>query len=508
MAEPIERKRAVIYTRVSSTEQTEGFSLQTQEQFCREYAAQNGYDIERVFIERGVSAKTTDRPELQDMLRYIATNHRRLRAVIVYAASRLARQAYDHLELRATITRYGLRLLSVKEDFQDTPQGRKNETISAAEAQYDNEERAEKCTAGMIAAVQAGRYVWYAPLGYVNGGSRRRQSLVLDNSTTVSLVRKSFALIDAGFAVTKALQQVKSEGLRCRTGRELSLNTFRTMLMNKTYTGYIVAFGLTVRGDFDPIVSEDVFYRVQPKLHRAQKVKKVRYLRDNPEFPLRGVVRCPTCGHMMTASQSRGNGGKYGYYSCSKCGKSRFGKETLEHWFVENLQGLSLRGEHLETLSVAIDANLEANRKWVRNETSRVSNRIASLKEEKNAIVEKSIRGIIPDDMVKEWLEKASTEEEGLKCRLALVGDSALETPEVLNRGLAILGNMGSFWQKSNLTVKQQLQGFVFPEGVTAGKSGFGTDPIALCLRAEELPHPAIRSVVGPPGFEPRTKRL
>jgi site-specific DNA recombinase len=455
-----------------------------------------------------VSAKTTNRPELQSMLDYIESNHKHLAAVIIYSVSRIARYTLDHLSLRAVVTHYGMRLLSVAEDLQDTPNGRLQETISAAQAPDDNEERTEKCTNGMIAAVRAGRYVWYAPLGYVNGGPRRRQSLVLDNPTTVSLVRKSFALIDAGLSVTKALQQIRSEGLKCRTGRELSLNTFRTMLMNKTYTGYIVAFGLTVRGDFDPIVSEDVFYRVQPKLHRTQKVKKVRYLRDNPEFPLRGVVRCPTCGHMMTASQSKGNGGRYGYYSCSKCGKSRFGKETLEHWFVENLEGLSLRGEHLEALSVAIDANLEANRKWVRNETSRVTNRIASLKEEKNAIVEKSIRGIIPDDMVKEWLEKASTEEEGLKCRLALVADSALETPEVLNRGLAILGDMASFWQKSNLSAKQQLQGFVFPEGVTAGKSGFGTDPIALCLRAEELPHPAIGSVVGPPGFEPRTKRL
>ena len=322
MAEQSERKRAVIYTRVSSKEQTEGFSLQTQERLCREYAAQEGYDVDRVFVEWGVSAKTADRPELQKMLSYIASNHKRLGVVIVYAVSRLARQTYDHLSLRSYFTRYGLRLLSVTEELKDTPEGRKHETFDAAEAQCDNEERKEKCTNGMIAAVTAGKYVWRAPMGYLNGGPRSRQSLVLGDAKTVSLVRKSFELIDGGLTVTKALEQVKREGLASRDGHVLSRNTFRTMLMNKRYIGYIDSFGVTVRGDFDPIVSEDVFYRVQPKLHRKAKTTQVRYLRDNPEFPLRGVVRCPACGHMMTASQSKGNGGKYGYYSCSNCGKS------------------------------------------------------------------------------------------------------------------------------------------------------------------------------------------
>ena len=65
----------------------------------------------------------------------------------------------------------------------------------------------------------------------------------------------------------------------------------------------------------------------------------------------------------MTASNSKGNGGKYGYYSCSKCDKSRFRKEELQRWFVQGLQGLSLKKEYLEALSVAIDVNLEVHRK-------------------------------------------------------------------------------------------------------------------------------------------------
>jgi hypothetical protein len=178
--------------------------------------------------------------------------------------------------------------------------------------------------------------------------------------------------------------------------------------------------------------------------------------------------------------------------------KTRFPKEALGSWFVQELRGLSLDKECIDALSLAVDGNLEANRKWVRNETNKLSARVASLKEEKDAIIEKCLKGVIPDEMVKEWLGKTSMEEEALKCRLALVAESALDTPEVLKYGLGILGDLASVWEKSNLSTRQQLQGFVFPQGVTARKSGFGTDPIALCSRSEELPASVITSVVDP----------
>lgn len=265
---------------------------------------------------------------------------------------------------------------------------------------------------------------------------------------------------------------------------------------------------MTVKGDFDPIVPEDVFFRVQPKLHRKTKAKQVNYQRNNPDFPLRGAVRCPACGHIMTASQSRGNGGEYGYYTCSHCQKSRLRKELVEAWFVERLRALSLNDEARDCLEIAVDANLEESRRWVAGERKRITDRMDSLARNKTAIIDKCLAGIIPDATLKEWLERASSEEEELRGRLALTEGLNLDAPDVIKRGLAVVGDLASFWENSNLSIRQQLQGFVFPQGVTAGTSEFGTDPIALCLRPKELPTCVITDVVGPPGFEPRTKWL
>ena len=168
---------AVIYTRVSSKDQVDNYSLDTQERACRDFAAHAGYDVVRVFTERGESAKTADRTELQAMLKYVAENARLLGAVIVYAVNRLARNSTDHGNLRVQLGKYGVCLQSTTENLDDTPAGRFAETVLAGIAQMDNEIRAERAKSGMMAAVAVGRFVWRAPIGYVNG-SKNGPSLV------------------------------------------------------------------------------------------------------------------------------------------------------------------------------------------------------------------------------------------------------------------------------------------------------------------------------------------
>jgi DNA invertase Pin-like site-specific DNA recombinase len=73
MAVATARKTACIYVRVSDQRQIKGTSIEMQEAECRAWCKANGYSVERVFVEPGVSAKTTSRRVLQDMVSYIAS---------------------------------------------------------------------------------------------------------------------------------------------------------------------------------------------------------------------------------------------------------------------------------------------------------------------------------------------------------------------------------------------------------------------------------------------------
>ncbi len=60
--------------------------------------------------------------------------------------------------------------------------------------------------------------------------------------------------------------------------------------------------------------------------------------RNHPDFPLRGVVRCETCGSPLTGTWSRGRNGHYAYYHCQRqCRAINISKATLEGAFVDEL---------------------------------------------------------------------------------------------------------------------------------------------------------------------------
>ena len=60
---------AVIYARYSSDSQREE-SIEGQLRECREYAERNNMTIVGTYIDRALSAKTADRPEFQQPLRF------------------------------------------------------------------------------------------------------------------------------------------------------------------------------------------------------------------------------------------------------------------------------------------------------------------------------------------------------------------------------------------------------------------------------------------------------
>src|SRR5688500_16811469 len=111
--------QAIIYCRVSSKEQVKGYSLEGQEKDCRKFACDKGYAINKVFIEKGESAKTQDRTELQRLIKYCVENKKTLSFVIIWKYDRLARNLTDQTELIKNFSSLGIRILSATENNEE-----------------------------------------------------------------------------------------------------------------------------------------------------------------------------------------------------------------------------------------------------------------------------------------------------------------------------------------------------------------------------------------------------
>ena len=135
----------LIYCRVSTEEQADkGFSLDTQEKFCRDFAGRSGYRVTAVYRDEGKSGTTLDRPALQDLLAQ-CTKGTTINAVIVQETDRLARNTHDHLTIRALLQKADVKLISVAQPMlDDSPEGKMIDTILASVNQFQSDINSRK----------------------------------------------------------------------------------------------------------------------------------------------------------------------------------------------------------------------------------------------------------------------------------------------------------------------------------------------------------------------------
>src|SRR5712692_3907914 len=156
----------VIYCRVSSKEQIEGTSLESQRLACEEYARSNNIRILKVFVEQGESAKFADRAQLIELLDFCRENKGKVQILLVWKVDRFARNVNDHFNIKASLLKYDVRIVSVTEPIDSKPEGKLMETILAGFAQFDNDIRATRTVQGMRRKIQEGIFPWKPPLGY------------------------------------------------------------------------------------------------------------------------------------------------------------------------------------------------------------------------------------------------------------------------------------------------------------------------------------------------------
>jgi site-specific DNA recombinase len=153
-------KLAAIYSRVSTDEQTKGYSLQTQVDACQAYAQDRRYAVVDVFSDDYTGA-AIDRPGLNKLRDYMYSNS--LDVVIVYDLDRLARKSAYQILIEEEFSRAGVTIEYVIGQYEDSDEGRLQKQFRGIIAEYEKNKIMERSKRG-----KRGK----ALSGYVLPGSR------------------------------------------------------------------------------------------------------------------------------------------------------------------------------------------------------------------------------------------------------------------------------------------------------------------------------------------------
>lgn len=485
----------VIYLRVSTEEQVENYSLDTQEDICKKEAERRGYNIVQIFREEGRSAKTiVGRPELIHMLEFCRKNKRTVNAVIIYRLDRISRQTADYLAIRKKLAECEIKLISATEPTGNSPTEKFVETMLAGFAQMDNDVRSERSKNGLKARFMSGLNHGYVPLGYANQNGYAAQDPEL-----FPIMKDAWDLIATGTKTLNDMAQIlNKKGIKItRTkGKEYSLRpqTLNRIFRNKFYAGKIISkkYGQEVTGQHTPMITEEQYYRVQAILDGRNtniSTPLAKRNKDNPDFPLRRIIKCQKCGASFTGAWSKGKNKnhRYGYYFCrNRCNgpKSNVAVDVLESATIAKIDEIALKDQTVELFNAFLRKKYYERVSTLQKRRDEADGELKTLYEFRQALIEKNVSGIYSDEIFKEQNKMI---EEKIRALQIAKNDNLLSkynleaiTKFIKNK----LGNLTQTYMDSTLEQKRILLCSIYPSGLHWGENAYSNTHISNFYRS------------------------
>ena len=336
------RTKCYIYTRVSTSMQVDGYSLDAQRDKLRKYAEYEDMTIVGEYSDEGFSGKNIQgRLEFQRMLNDIQEGKDGVSFVLVFKLSRFGRNAADVLNSLQLMQDFGVNLICVEDGIDSSKDsGKLMISVLSAVAEIERENIRTQTMAGREQKAREGKWNGgFAPYGYrLENGNLM---IAEDEAEVIRIIYDRYIHTNEGLsAVANYLnnhgctKKLRQNG----TIPGFSSNFVKDVLDNPVYMGKI-AYGrrrtekkLGTRNEFhvveqdefpvyegqhEAIVSEDDWNLAQEKRKiNAFKREKVH----DPEHAhiLSGILKCPCCGKSLygniAKAHSKDNKTRYYYY--------------------------------------------------------------------------------------------------------------------------------------------------------------------------------------------------
>lgn len=494
------QKTGVAYCRVSSKEQVDRTSLDTQKQSIEAYAARNNVRLLRTYIERGESAKTANRTEFNKALTFCVD--RKPDYFIVNKLDRFARNQDDHVTVKAILKKAGVELRSVTEPIDETPIGRAMEGMLSVFAELDNNMRTERSKGGMLERLKQGIWVWQAPLGYYRPFTGAN---IAPHPETAPLVRLVFEEYSKGIYTFKSIADfINEKGLTTKSGKPMTPQLMEKMLKNPLYCGDINVWG-GHQGTFESIISRPLFKKCQPdhlkSIHTAPRSA------NNPLFPLRKLIKCTECKVSLTGSVSTGRGGKgYPHYHhhdkvCQK--RKSVPKGVFEQMFVEYLDGITPGEEYERLFKAAVLDIWKNNYKRIDQENQKIQRNIDALTQERQKIFDFHLAGKYSDEDFEEQRRLVNERITRQRYLVREKWEEEFDMEGVLEYCFAYVRDTAKAWVEADYQTKIRLQNIVFSEKLPFDGEKFGTAELARVYAINQAFVADKSSLVAPRGVEP-----
>ena len=343
-----EKIKVYLYTRVSTTMQIDGYSIDAQKTKMKAFCDYNEYEIAGEYEDAGKSGKSIEgRIAFNQMMDDIKSGKDEVSYVLVFKLSRFGRNAADVLATLQVMQDFGVNLICVEDGIDSSKDaGKLMISVLSAVAEIERENIRVQTMEGRMQKAREGKWNGgFAPYGYslIDGKLEVNE----EEAVAIRMIFDQYVNTDLGAnGIAKYLENHGIHKIARQNGKNPLFDAalIRRIIQNPVYSGKI-SYGrrrtekvhgtrneyrqvkkddyLLVDGLHESLVSEEVWEQAQVKVAaQAKKYEKVNRDKREKIHLLSGILKCPVCSAGMYGNKSikkRKDGSNYKdfyYYGC------------------------------------------------------------------------------------------------------------------------------------------------------------------------------------------------
>ncbi|ADO83422.1 recombinase family protein [Ilyobacter polytropus] len=418
-----QKTKAVIYARFSSENQRDE-SIDAQIRAIQEYAKRNNIEIIEIYTDRARSATSDKRPDFQRMVK--DSEKENFDMVIVHKLDRFSRDKYDSVYYKKRLLKNGVKVVSVTEQLDDSPESVILESVLEGMADYYSKNLAREAMKGMKETAYKCQHTGGTPpLGYDVDKETRKYIINPNEAEAVKLIFEKYL---QGHTVMSIVNELNDRGYRTKKGVLFGTNSIRSIIKNEKYCGTFVfnksaskdAFGrrngsktkddkdiIRIKGGVPAIVTEDDYNRAQSLMESKRNGRGGRQ-KAKEIYLLSGIIKCK-CGHAMYGNRRKPKGKPlYVSYRCgarhkkgvnSDCKTPEIRKEYIEDYVLTELENFLVNDEVASSIVENVNKYVDQENNVYREKLSYIKKEVTTIDGQIGNIIKAVMDGFSSEEL-------------------------------------------------------------------------------------------------------------
>lgn len=319
----------------------------------------------------------------------------------------------------------------------------------------------EETLKGMAEKAEQGIWPSFAPLGYRNAAGAGGRRGIEPDPELAPLVGRIFEWYATGtYSVKEVAKMARAAGMVFRKSKApVATATVHKILRNRIYTGDFDWNGGTYRGAHAPLVTKELWGRVQETLssRSARRHRRARHA-----FAFSGLITCGHCGCSLVGEIKKG---RYIYYHCTgyrgKCPEPYIREEELEKCFGNLLTRLDFDDEVMEWVASALRQSHRDEKRFHDEAIGRLQAEHARLQSRIDAMYVDKLEGLVDRAFFERKADEWRSEQDRI---LSSIGEHQAANRTYIDEGVRLLDlarRASDLFQRQEPREKRRLLNFV-----------------------------------------------